>query len=130
MPHGNTAASVRQGIPPGERAKLSALLARAESGQGNFEAERLAALAAVERLLRQRDLRLRDLAALAPEPHREPLQGSWRTVCAALAERQGSLRPWERGFVADLSRFLRLSSKQRYILNEIADRVLGKDRPR
>ena len=43
----------------------------------------------------------------------------------ALAERQRSLRAWERGFVADLPRFRRLSFKQRYILNEIASRILG-----
>lgn len=58
-------------------------------------------------------------------PHREPLQATWRAACAALSQQAGSLRPWERGFVTDLPNFRRLSSKQRYILNEIVARVLG-----
>ena len=43
-----------------------------------------------------------------------------------LQERSGSLRPWERGFVGDLPNFHRISVKQRYILDQIAERVLGR----
>jgi hypothetical protein len=43
-------------------------------------------------------------------------------------ENAQALRPWERNFVADLQKFQRISTKQRYILNEIARRVLGESR--
>ena len=86
--------------------------------------ERNAALAGAARILKARNL---DWDALiARPPHREPLIGIWRATCAELAARQDDLRPWERHFVADLPNFRRLSSKQRYILNEIAARVLGR----
>jgi hypothetical protein len=57
--------------------------------------------------------------------HREPQHGTWRTTCAELQKRPGGLRTWERAFVADLPKFSRISTKQRYILDEIARRVLG-----
>jgi hypothetical protein len=50
----------------------------------------------------------------------------WRTTCSELQKRAGELRPFERQFVADLPRFQRISTKQRYVLNEIASRVLRK----
>jgi len=56
------------------------------------------------------------------------LHSTWRTTCAELIKRAGDLRPWERKFVADLPGFPRISTKQRYVLKEIADRVLG-DQP-
>jgi hypothetical protein len=49
----------------------------------------------------------------------------WRKTCLELQQHQGSLRVWERGFVASLPNFNSISVKQRNILNEIADRVLG-----
>jgi hypothetical protein len=64
---------------------------------------------------------------LDAKPHREPLLGKWRQTCTELLKHLGSLRTWERGFVPDLPRFQRLSTKQRYILAEIATRVLGQD---
>lgn len=117
-------------VPPADRAKIASALALASAAGGAGDPERLAALAGAERLLARHGLALPDLLSLAPEPHREPLIGTWRTTCAALLERRGSLRPWEVGFVTDLPNFHRLSSKQRYILNEIANRVLGKEQPR
>ena len=112
-------------LPPAERAKIAATLRLAALAGGAGDAERLAALAAAERLLARHALALPDLVALAPVEHREPQRGIWRQTCRQLAERPGSLRKWERDFVADLPRFGRISSKQRYILNEIARRVLG-----
>jgi hypothetical protein len=67
-----------------------------------------------------------DILATAPAPHREPLIRTWRSTCLELQERSGSLRPWERGFVGDLPNFHRISVKQRYILDQIAERVLGR----
>ena len=112
-------------LPAAERSKIAATLRLAAAAGGAGDAERLAAIAAAERLLARHALALPDLVVLAPAPHREPLQSTWRETCARLAERPGSLRQWEIGFVADLPRFRRLSSKQRYILDEIARRVLG-----
>jgi hypothetical protein len=85
--------------------------------------ERDAAALAAHRLITQAGITWPDL--LAPPPvKREPLYGTWRTTCAELMRQQGDLRPWERKFVADLPAFPRLSTKQRFILGEIADRVL------
>jgi Protein of unknown function (DUF2786) len=91
------------------------------------EGERAAATARASALLDRHGLRWGDVARqMQAEPvHREPLRGTWRTVCARLLERQDELSQWERGFVRDLPRFRRLSTKQRYCLNEIARRVLG-----
>jgi hypothetical protein len=60
-----------------------------------------------------------------PLPKRQPYHGRWRAVCRRLAERPEDLRPWERAFVADLPAFPRISTRQRYALRVIAERVLG-----
>ena len=60
-----------------------------------------------------------------PSPKREPYHGRWRDVCRRLAEQPEALRPWERAFVADLPKFQRISTPQRYTLKVIALRVLG-----
>jgi hypothetical protein len=87
------------------------------------DGEKLAALAAADRILTAAGLTWADLVK-PRDIVREPQFSIWRKTCAELMERSGSLRPWELGFVRDLPNFPRLSSKQRYILNEIADRVL------
>lgn len=87
-------------------------------------AERNAAMAGALRILKARDLDWDEL--IARPLHHEPLHSTWRGVCAELAARPDDLRPWERLFVADLPKFSRLSSKQRYVLQEIAVRVLGR----
>ena len=127
MPNNTGAAPARQEIPLAERAKLSAMLALAEEAANPAEAERLAALVAAERLLGRLGLTLGDLATLPAPEKRVPELGIWRATCRALLERPGTLRPWERSFLADLPGFPRLSTKQRYVLTEIADRVLGGD---
>ena len=114
MRHVTQSSAGRQEIAGAERKRLAA----AAGGAG--DAERLAALAGAERILARHAL-----VALPRAPHREPQRIVWRETCRRLAERRGALRPWERNFVAGLPNFLRLSSKQRYILDEIARRVLG-----
>jgi hypothetical protein len=100
--------------------KLIALLGSDRAG------ERDAAIAAGTRLLSRHNMRWCDvLITPPPTPKREPLHATWRTTCHRLQERHGSLRPWERKFVGDLPHFSRISTKQRYVLKEIADRVLG-----
>jgi hypothetical protein len=110
----------RSDDPRARLAKVLPLLGSDKAG------ERDAAALAATRILKAARLSWDDLLR-RPEPteHREPLLGTWRTTCVALQKRQDSVRTWERKFVADLPRFLRISSKQRYILAEIADRVLG-----
>jgi hypothetical protein len=105
-----------------DRAKLAKVLPLLSSDkQGERDA---AALAAHRRLTRAGLSWSEILGGKTSEP-REPLLGTWRATRAELQKRTGALRPWERGFVADLPRFQRLSVKQRYCLKEIANRVLG-----
>jgi hypothetical protein len=108
-------------IPASARTKLVAILGRLGSDHAG---ERDAAALAAMRLLSQHKVGWPELLA-EPRPHREPLHGTWRVTCAELAKRPAALRPWEREFIADLPRFRRISTKQRYVLNEIATRVLG-----
>lgn len=54
-----------------------------------------------------------------------PELGTWRQTVGQVLAYPGKLRPWELGFLRDLPKFQRLSVKQRYVLKEIADRVLG-----
>jgi hypothetical protein len=98
--------------------KVAPLLASDKSG------EVVAAAAALQRVLEQAGLTWAQIIVDPADTHREPLRGRWRGVCAELQAKPGSLRPWERTFVADLPRFKRISTKQRYVLNEIASRVL------
>ena len=110
-------------LAPADRQRLAKLLGMLGSV---YAGERDAAALAAHRLLQQRGITWHDLLA-RPPVHREPLQSKWRATCAELANRQADLSPWDRKFVADLPRFSRISSKQRYVLAEIADRVLGVD---
>ena len=104
-----------------DRARLVKLLALLAS---DHLGECAAAGRAATQLLRRHGITWREV--LTPtKPVREPLFTTWRATCRELAERAGDLRAWERGFVADLPKFQRISTKQRYVLNEIAKRVLG-----
>jgi hypothetical protein len=110
------------GLPPAERAKLGKVLALLDN---TSEGERDAAIRAATKILERHGLRWSEVLNLQPPPKREPLLATWRTTCHRLQERPGYLRPWERKFVGDLPHFQRISTKQRYVLKEIADRVLG-----
>jgi hypothetical protein len=112
-------------LAPAERQKLSRILALLDSDQVG---ERDAAVLAATRLLQRHRMRWSELLTIPPTQVREPLYSTWRKTCARLMEQPGRLRPWERSFVADLPRFPRISTKQRYVLCEIADRVLGSGR--
>ncbi len=112
------------GLAPAVRARLTAILALAEDEANGTVGERLAALAAAERLLARHNLRLRDLPTLPAAEAALPEVGSWRETCAQCLAHRDLLRPWEQGFLSDLPRFRRLSAKQRYCLREIAERVL------
>jgi hypothetical protein len=113
-------------LPPDERERLAKMLALLDSDQAG---ERAAAIAAATRLLERRGLRWSEILEAVPSPlppavERKPQVQTWRATCAELGKRPDHLRPWERKFVADLPAFPRISVKQRYILDEIATRVL------
>jgi hypothetical protein len=98
--------------------------------ENHLEGEWDAAVRAATRLLERHGLRwcevLSLLSAAAPAPvNREPVYTMGRATCAELAKRPGSLRPWEKRLVTDLPAFPRISTKKSYILDEIAERVLG-----
>lgn len=111
-------------LPPKPRANLTKILGLLGS---DIAGERDAAVCAASRLLTRHGLRWPDLLELRPLYHREPLMSRWRLTCAKLATQSDRLRPWERRFVGDLPNFHRISTKQRYVLFEIAARVLGED---
>jgi hypothetical protein len=116
---------VSTALPPAALERLQKLLSLIGS---DIAGERDAAIAAATRLLERHNMRWREVLIVpqAPAtPRREPLQATWRKTCHRLQERPGYLRPWEKKFVADLPHFSRISTKQRYVLKEIADRVLG-----
>jgi hypothetical protein len=77
------------------------------------------------KLLTKAGLSWSEFLALKPAEPIEPLPGTWRAPCAELIKWPGAVGPGERGFVADSPRFQRLSTKQRYILTEIANRCWG-----
>jgi len=112
-------------LPAPDRAKLAKLLGLLGSDHAG---ERDAAGLAAHRLLQRSGVTWP--AVLAPPTRaREQLMSIWRATVAACLERPGSLRPWEAGFLRDLSGFRRLSTKQRYVLKEISGRVLQEGAP-
>ncbi len=110
-------------VAPATRRLLAVLRLAEKPGTAG---ERAGAESALGRMVVHEADTFRSLLATARAPHREPLHGTWRTVCAELATRPGALSPWERSFVASLPNLPRISTKQRYTLLAIAGRVLGR----
>jgi hypothetical protein len=97
--------------------KLAPIIARLST---SYDGERLACIAAIERLLAGRGLTFLDLAdAVAAGEHGEPDHAAIINAALALA----SLTEWERDFVASLRRIVGagrgLSEKQAKILRRI-----------
>jgi hypothetical protein len=113
-------------LTPAERRRLANLLGRLGSDHAG---ERDNAAVMAHRLIQTKGMTWSEVIDPPPSEYQEPLIGKWRQVCAELQNRPGNLRAWEKKFVTDLPRFPRISSKQRYILAEIADRVLWQQRP-
>lgn len=99
-------------LPKSDRLKLARLL------------ERHAPPTAAD-LVKARGLTWFQVMAPAPIERKLPELGTWRAACRSCLEKPEALRPWEATFLRDLLEFRRLSTKQRYVLKEIADRVLG-----
>lgn len=113
-------------LPAEARTKLAKLLGMLGSDHAG---ERDNAAMAAHRLVTQAGLTWRQVVTPPPVEKRLPELGTWRQTVAACLARPGSIRPWEVGFLRDLPAFPRLSVKQRYILKEIAARVLDRGRP-
>ena len=103
--------------------------------------ERVAAVAAVARLLEAQGISLENLIsrAMAPAPppsdhhYRQPRQRQpcprspeWRQVAADCLRHPRELSEWESDFLGGLGRLPRLSPRQRAKLEQISDRVLGR----
>ena len=110
-------------LPAASRAKLAKLLGMLGSDHAG---ERDNAAQAAHRLVQQHGLTWRQVVTPSPVEKKLPELGTWRQTVAACLARPGSLRVWEKTFLRDLPAFPRISTKQRYILKEIADRVLGR----
>jgi hypothetical protein len=107
-----------------DRNRLGKLLGMLGS---DHQGEREVAARAAHRQVVQAGLTWRQVIEPPAIEKRLPEIGTWRATVAVCLERQGSLRPWEAAFLRDLPGFRRLSTKQRYVLNEIADRVLQRE---
>ncbi len=112
-------------LPDQDAARLGSMLALAEGASNPADGERLAALAAAERLLSKHGLRLRDL--VSPETERSrPDPASlpkWRLLVDECLRHPGSLRPWEGNFLRGLRGFPKISPKQIATLRGIAERI-------
>ena len=110
-------------LPAEARTRLAKLLGLL----GSYHAgERDNAAVAAHRLVTQAGVTWRQVVTPPPIEKKLPELGTWRQTCAQLLSQPGSLRKWEVGFLQDLPGFRRLSVKQRYVLKQIADRVLGR----
>ncbi len=89
------------------------------------DGERAAAAAKAHAMLVAAGVTWADLAkAVVKRPERKmPEMGTWRQTCRDCLMHQKDLRAWEKTFLADLPKFQRISTKQRYALNEIAIRL-------
>lgn len=105
-----------------DRTKLAKLLGMLSSAHIG---ERDAAALAANRFLRDRNLTWPQVLKPVAIERSLPELGTWRQTAARCLAQPGSLRPWEVSFLRDLPGFRRLSTKQRYVLKEIADRVLS-----
>lgn len=108
-------------LPATDCTKLAKLLALLGS---NCPGERDAAALAAHRLVQRAGLSWQQVLRPPPIEKKLPELGTWRQTVRDCLARPGDLRPWERSFLTDLPDFRRLSAKQRYVLKEIADRVL------
>lgn len=110
------------GLSHSDRARLGKLLAMLGSEHAG---ERDAAGLAAHRLLERCGLSWSDVLTPPATEKRLPELGIWRATCQTLLQHRGQLRAWEISFLTDLPNFQRLSTKQRYVLKEIRDRILG-----
>ena len=112
-------------LPATSREKLAQILGLLGSPDAD---KRALAAQAAHTLVTQAGLKWRQVLRPPPVEKALPELGTWRETAARCLARPELLRKWEIGFLRDLPGFRRLSTKQRYVLKEIADRVLGAGR--
>lgn len=112
------------GLSQVDRVRLGKLLAMLGSEHAG---ERDAAALAAHRLIQKRGITWDQALTPRPVEKQLPEMGTWRTTCRTLLEHRAQLRAWEVSFLTHLQNFPRISVKQRYVLGEIAKRVLGDD---
>ena len=105
-----------------DRTKLAKLLGMLSS---DHVGERAAAALAASRFVQSRNLTWSDVVKPPPSETRQPESGTWRQTVDRCLQRKGSLRVWELEFLCSLPSFPRLSAKQKAVLRDIAERVLG-----
>jgi hypothetical protein len=105
-----------------ERTRLTKLLGLLGS---DHPGERDNAAVLANRLIKAKGASWDDVV-IGPAPVQKSEIVTWRSTCRELQRHQGSLRTWERQFVAELPAFPRISPKQRAILDQISTRVLGR----
>jgi hypothetical protein len=103
-------------------AKLLALLGSDHAG------ERAAAAMAAHRLVEKNGLTWRQVLEPPAIEKKMPEMGTWRSTATACLLKKSALRDAEISFLTALPSYSRISVKQRFWLNQIADRVLGPNR--
>jgi len=96
--------------------KLTQILSVAEAASNAPDGERLAAIAAVERMLAKLGLRLRDLIPPPPAAEARP----WRALVGECLQKAAGLTDWQEAFLSNLRTFREISAKQRGVLEDIA----------
>jgi hypothetical protein len=127
--------------PEGLPQRLDPLIRRLAT---NHDGERLATVAAIDRVLAAENLTFHDLAdhvsappqvivvrePESPPPRSESGHGNWRALVAELID-TARLTAWEYDFCTSiewqLSRFRRLSEKQEAVLRRLQGKYLGGD---
>jgi hypothetical protein len=100
--------------------KLTQILSVAEAASNAPDGERLAAIAAVERMLAKLGLRLRDLIAPPPPPAEAR---PWRALVGECLQKAAGLTDWQEASLSNLRTFRDISAKQREVLEDIAASV-------
>jgi hypothetical protein len=114
--------SAMKALDVSTRLRLTKLL----GGLGSDDpAKRERAALAAHRLITQTGLSWAKVLRPPPVDRRLPQHGKWRETVAKLLDHPEQSNNIECAFLADLSRFRRISMRQRYWLQTIADRVLG-----
>jgi Protein of unknown function (DUF2786) len=103
--------------------RLSKLL---ELTSSDYDGEALAAARAAHRFLRSLGLTWAELLGTPAAARPQPVRGPWRLTIEDCLARPGSLMPWQAKFLRSLREFPRISPKQRTVLDQIAERVLGR----
>lgn len=111
-------------IPPAVADRLVKLAGMLGS---SFDGERANAAAAATRLLKDCDLTWPEFLAPAIARRSGPPPTGWRALVSDCLLYPDRLTGWERGFLASLRGYQRISEKQQAILERIAARIRAED---